>query len=531
VAVTGKDEVPESADGARALDELLRDLAAMDNLLLASRRFESTVLALLRAGGSAPGSPSTGGVARAEVQTQSSSARMRFQFDAVVEGRVGDLPGPVAVDIRYFSRPGKRLLVRRLRERLRDLVLEGAFIGAGAVLVVQNAPVDDDLRAALESEKQTFNAALRDAPQIAVWGVEELRRLADEHPAALLQADWPTPLQVATTSLPPSSPQPDYTASRERSLADLQAVYASEGISLFIGAGASVEFGLPSWSEIIADLYGSALEEELGSSLTPQELAHLQRLSVRLNSDSPLQAARAVQRALTQRGKGFEERLSSVLYRDVGVDRGRPLLWAISDLCMATRRGSRVHSVVTYNFDDLLEENLTSRRVRALPVFEASAAPSADELPVYHVHGFLPRDRASDARLEREPVVFAEQQYHALYTDPYHWTNIVQLNAIRERTCVFIGLSMTDPNLRRLLEIGSRSSERVRHYAFLKRRTRPDLLREDASLGEVPEATVGSFLAWHHGLAEEVLRDLGVQIVWFDDYGQIRDAIQVLADL
>ncbi len=523
MADTGKDAVPRPTGGAQALDEALRDLAAVDNLLIASRRFESIVVALLRAGG--------GDAAPPEAHAQSSTSRGRSRFDAVITGGVAGLPGPVAVDVRYFARPGRRLVARRLRERLRDLVLEGAVVDARTVLVVQNAPVDDDLRAVLESERRTLDAALQQAPTIAVWGIDELRTLADEHPSSLLDADRRAPLRATAASLPTATTDLAYTAAREQSLADLQAVYASEGISLFLGAGASVEFGLPSWSQIIADLYRSALEEELGSSLSREELAHLQRLTVRLTSDSPLQAARAVQRALTQQGRGFEERLSSVLYRDVGADGGRPLLWAVSDLCMATRRGSRVHSVVTYNFDDLLEENLATRRVKALSVFEASAAPRADELPVYHVHGLLPRDPANTGRPGREPVVFAEQQYHALYTDPYHWTNIVQLNAIREHTCVFIGLSMTDPNLRRLLEIGSRSSETVRHYAFLKRRTARDLVREDETLDEVPGATLGSFLDWHQGLAEEVLRDLGVQIVWFDDYGQIRDAIQTLADL
>ena len=59
--------------------------------------------------------------------------------------------------------------------------------------------------------------------------------------------------------------------------------------------------------------------------------------------------------------------------------------------------------------------------------------------------------------------------------EPYNWANITQLNYMINNTCVFIGLSMTDPNMRRLLEIAAQKrtdiKDTCRHYAIMPRLT------------------------------------------------------------
>lgn len=40
---------------------------------------------------------------------------------------------------------------------------------------------------------------------------------------------------------------------------------------------------------------------------------------------------------------------------------------------------------------------------------------------------------------------------------------------ILKNTCLFIGCSLSDLNLRRLLDVAARSGESPRHFAFLKR--------------------------------------------------------------
>lgn len=54
-----------------------------------------------------------------------------------------------------------------------------------------------------------------------------------------------------------------------------------------------------------------------------------------------------------------------------------------------------------------------------------------------------------------------------------NWANLTQLNFLLNSTCIFIGLSMADPNLRRLLDIASKKSkvntDCCKHYVILER--------------------------------------------------------------
>ncbi|MBP5715608.1 MAG: SIR2 family protein, partial [Bacteroidales bacterium] len=63
-----------------------------------------------------------------------------------------------------------------------------------------------------------------------------------------------------------------------------------------------------------------------------------------------------------------------------------------------------------------------------------------------------------------------------LYFDSYSWSNIEQLHALDRNVCILIGLSMCDPNLRRLLDFSKRNQENVypRHYVILQRKAFED---------------------------------------------------------
>lgn len=66
-------------------------------------------------------------------------------------------------------------------------------------------------------------------------------------------------------------------------------------------------------------------------------------------------------------------------------------------------------------------------------------------------------------------MIFSEENYHEVFSDPYHWSNLAQLTNFREKNCVMIGLSMTDPNLRQLLEIAARRIDESKHFTFMQK--------------------------------------------------------------
>ena len=107
-------------------------------------------------------------------------------------------------------------------------------------------------------------------------------------------------------------------------------------------------------------------------------------------------------------------------------------------------------TIITFNFDDLVEENLKTNFIKYKSIFKEGQRCTPVELPIYHAHGFLPR---SGNLTKDHEVVFSEDAYHSQFIDSFSWSNLIQLNHLNQNLCLFVGLSMTDPNLRRLLDV------------------------------------------------------------------------------
>lgn len=105
--------------------------------------------------------------------------------------------------------------------------------------------------------------------------------------------------------------------------------------------------------------------------------------------------------------------------------------------------------------------------------------------------------------------VLSEKEYHNLYKEAFHWSNVIQLQALARTTCFFIGLSMNDPNLRRLLDISrngissiDQEMDKPCHYAIIERK----------SLSNVPNAKKDKT---HFELQERIMAEFGIIILWF----------------
>ena len=90
------------------------------------------------------------------------------------------------------------------------------------------------------------------------------------------------------------------------------------------------------------------------------------------------------------------------------------------------------------------------------------------------------------------------------------------LNYMTNNTCVFIGLSMTDPNMRRLLEIAAQKRDDIkdncRHYAIMRRFT---IASSDES------SPTKSFENVNEALQESFFKELRINIIWYDDFPEI----------
>lgn len=341
----------------------------------------------------------------------------------------------------------------------------------------------------------------------------------------------------------------------EGAIRRLRYAWETRQLILFLGAGVSIPYGLPSWKNLVLELL---FEQAQDTRRLGRMWPHYRRAVASWMTDyfdyDPLVLARMVERHLREvptdasphggTASLFLERLRAHMYANLRKPHERTLLAAIADL--VARGGSRsgVEAIVTFNFDDLLEHELERKRVKVQPV-TSGARQDGSGLPVIHVHGFIPQS----GPLLRDDIVFTEPDYHRLTESVFHWGLSEVVERLRKSTVLFVGLSMTDPSLRRLLD-ASRNSDIPPHWQIQKRhqvhqhdvpqvmteverRARlyaADLGRPDTEMKAMPELedSIHAALRQADSYDREVFESMGVKTIWverFEDIAAIIDAI------
>ena len=328
---------------------------------------------------------------------------------------------------------------------------------------------------------------------------------------------------------------------------------------LFLGAGVSIPYGLPAWKNLVLELL---FEQAQGTRRLGPMWPHYRRAVASWMTDyfeyDPLVLARMVERTLGSNSRAdvappltatsenlFLSRLRSHLYANHRVPSGRTTLNAIGDLIARSNANRGVASVVTFNFDDLLERELEGRRVKVQPVIDATRV-NGNGIPIVHAHGFVPRT----GPISRKDVVFTEPDYHHLTESVFHWSLSFMVERLRKNTVLFIGLSMSDPNLRRLLD-ASRNSDIPPHWQIQKRHEIHDhevlevmrdvdrRAREYATVlgrqfNEIKnpqqlEESIHAALRQADSYDRQVFESLGVKTIWVDSFDHVTQVIDAIA--
>jgi hypothetical protein len=315
----------------------------------------------------------------------------------------------------------------------------------------------------------------------------------------------------------------------------LRTAYQKHGIVLVLGAGVSKDSGLPDWTRLlerVADRLGD------GASL----------FSDLRNNRIPLPVVASILEERCGSRTKFIKHIREALYRDFpffpdGVTKANrgdlirdvrtknPTLHAVASLCARRGHGDRtytpnprVRAVVTFNLDAVLQAYVYARYEKRLlrTIERASAQAIPERTNIYHMHGFLRFDEKVDDPAKEAPdaVVLTEQDYFDFFGDPSSLFNYTFLYLLREWPCLFVGLSMQDENIRRLLHFSKKERVRgfenegrkpnevrrevLRHFAILKRSDAP---RSDRAV-------------------EESLRPLGTSVLWIDDHAELQPRLQ-----
>lgn len=268
-------------------------------------------------------------------------------------------------------------------------------------------------------------------------------------------------------------------------------------LTLVCGAGVSVGAGISAWNDLLLGLLEKMMSSISDTGDLPLKVSDANEFQKRYGS-SALILGKYLKSNL---GKDFASKLRGALY--LGNPNTSDIIEAIVELSRPQRDGKPLDSIITFNFDNLIEEALERSRVKHKPIHTEGMRSKSSELPIYHVHGYLPRK----GRITKDKdIVFSEDAYHSQFIDPFSWSNLIQLNKLSHNTCLFIGLSLTDPNLRRLLDVANRKNpnKSVNHFIIKKSITPKNGKDRVDDLAEF--------------LEEQDANELGLNVIWVKDF-------------
>ncbi len=288
----------------------------------------------------------------------------------------------------------------------------------------------------------------------------------------------------------------DWHDKREFILDCAKSSFRENKCSLFLGAGVSIDAGGPTWDDL---LYRAIKKNR--KRFTKKDFNKLYSSC----GQSPIIMGRYIAPDKKSLDLITDYIQQYVLYKGVDLKKSE-LIKAICEFVET----DKVESIITYNYDDLVETAIKLRGYKQAYSVVAKSRNTSNELPVYHVHGLIPHNKSEIASFP----VLSEKDYHDIYRESYHWSNIEQLHALDRNSCFFIGLSMTDPNLRRLLDFSySGNDNEIYHYAFLKR----DMLFPSDNVEKNKQ---------HFDMIEQQLERIGVWVIWYEQYKEVPQMIR-----
>jgi hypothetical protein len=251
-------------------------------------------------------------------------------------------------------------------------------------------------------------------------------------------------------------------------------VLKTEPVVLILGAGVSASSGLPTWNELMSKIcqiffYHWQFQinhgwttvvrppRKLSIAFTEPEGDNILALGADFARDNPVLAAQQIKNCI--RDLDWIWLVRKCLYGEFDSKETHHSL--LIDRLNALHAAGCVQAIVNYNYDSVFEDFLSAQSVRYKVLYDSQQQGRPGFLPIYHVHGYLKRGGGP-----KTTIVLAEDDYHQQLDLPYSWANLLQSSFLIGSTCLFVGTSLTDPNLRRLLRSAFAVGRRF-HYALL----------------------------------------------------------------
>lgn len=341
---------------------------------------------------------------------------------------------------------------------------------------------------------------------------------------------------------------------RKAYLDQLKKAWKERRLVFFLGAGVSAPYGLSNWTDLVLGLLLN--ESRRFERFWPHYRKALALWMTDYFDFSPLALARVVKYKLRrsdpmsveQQQSEFLGLVRESLYRTFRpTPKGKTAIQTLARIIAKSERarnGRRVPMIFTTNFDNVLEIELKKVGVNARPVYGTSRQTDS-ELRIVHVHGYLPRE----GPIPQMELVFSEDEYHRLSYSVVHWALAEIISCFHNYTVLFMGLSMSDPNLRRLLDATYTLGQPPAHFLLRKdydltpaARTRAiriveEYARDQANRAKMQDVktkpnvsdAIDVMLKQAHEYDRELFKDMGVGTIWINDFDDIPKLLDMIS--
>jgi hypothetical protein len=286
----------------------------------------------------------------------------------------------------------------------------------------------------------------------------------------------------------------------------IQRVASHDGeVTMFVGAGVSMEAELPSWNVLVRQLLLGAP----GKAGRPRDPDALAQWAKEVLLEGPLAAASVAASLYSERA--FRRALRAALYeRDPSSYLPGALAGQIAWL--KKRMGERL-AILTVNYDGLLEQALAERQLKPVSYVDgAQYHEPAGKAAVWHLHGRLAR---AGARWQREgDLVLSERSYVRSTARDYPQNLVAE--RLRGSLCLFVGLSMTDPNFIRWLYNSAQGRGGKRFVIFVRQASpvadeRVRAMLEESAAARWRTYKVVPVWANYYGEVAQVVHEIGLR--------------------
>jgi hypothetical protein len=437
-------------------------------------------------------------------------------FDAFLPEGIDDSSLPTYVEVKY-SRANKNSYFKSVEK----ICLDASERNIKQILIILGTKLSPS------SKESMLNlACLRIKAKVIIWDFEDLclktKQYFDKYYEYIRQPKKAI-VEKAISSTDRTSDEKN--KEKEMLLSKLKMKYQDEDVVLFLGAGVSIDAQIPLWNDLIYKLLIEMINSKLemkGKQLDERQLNLLVNLAYKNKEESPLTQMRYIRAAFEPHE--YNKLIHKILY-EKNPKPNTDLLKSIAQICTPRRNHIGVKGIITYNFDDLVERCLKAKDIHYCTIYKETDRPFNDRLSIYHVHGYMPKNMQDISGNECN-IVFSEEDYHKVYRDAYCWSNIAQLNYLRENTCVFIGCSLTDPNVRRLLDVAARNGEEPRHFAIMKKES---IFNDNEINEKLDNKIVELYKNIDDSIRESFFATLGLNIIWVRDYNEIPEILKWLS--